>query len=84
MEKNNFESLTIGLYCDREVLKKRIDERVNDRLKNGALEEAEHLYQIYDNLTQQVKDANGYKQIFNFLKGEINLDEAIYRWKISE
>ncbi len=84
MEKKEYESLTIGLFCEREVLKKRIDERVETRLKEGALEEAKQLFKIYDNLTQQVKDANGYKQIFNFLNGEIILDEAIYRWKISE
>lgn len=77
-------SLVIGLECDREVLKQRINNRVDARLKEGALDEAKKLFQNYENLTQQVKDANGYKQLFIFLKGEISLDEAIYRWKISE
>lgn len=79
-----FDSLVIGLYCEREVLKKRIDERVDKRLEQGALDEAEGLFKNYKNLSRQVKDANGYKQLFEFLKKEISLDEAIYRWKISE
>ncbi len=84
IKKNNYESLTIGLYCDKEDLKKRIDERVDDRLKNGALEEAKRLFQDYDNLVPQVKDANGYKQLFQYLQGKVSWDEALYRWKISE
>lgn len=77
-------NLMIGLVAPREVLKKRIDARVEERLKNGALEEAELLFNNYDYLVSQVKDANGYKQLFSYLKKEISFDEAIYRWKISE
>jgi tRNA dimethylallyltransferase len=79
-----FESLVIGLYCEGEVLKKRIDERVDKRLESGALEEAKELFKNYDSLSRQVKDANGYKQLFSYLKKEISFDEAVYRWKISE
>ncbi len=82
--KNPYESLAIGLMCDRAVLKQRIDARVQDRLENGALNEAKKLFENYENLTQQVQDANGYKQLFAYLKNEISWDEAIYRWKISE
>ncbi len=81
---HQFDSLVIGLTCEKEVLKQRIDKRVDERLKNGGLEEVEKLYKNYDKLSQQVKDANGYKQLFVFLKNETNFEEAIYRWKISE
>ncbi len=80
----NFESMVLGLRCDRDTLKGRIEERVNIRLKEGALGEADKLLKNYENLTNQVRDANGYKQLFMFLRNEINYDEAIYRWKISE
>lgn len=79
-----YDSLVVGLKCEREVLKKRIDERVKERIKQGALEEATRLFENYENLNDQVKNANGYKQLFSFLKKEIDFDEAIYRWKISE
>ncbi len=80
----NYESLVIGLSCEKEILKQRIDNRVDERLKNGAMEEAKSLFENHENLAQPVKDANGYKQLFSFLKNEISMDEAIYRWKISE
>ena len=80
----NFDSLVIGLTCKREVLKERIDKRVEERLKNGALQEAEGLFKNYKNLSRQVKDANGYKQLFMFLNDMISFEEAVYRWKISE
>jgi len=82
--KSDYHSLVIGLHMDTLVLRDKIDKRVTSRLANGALEEAKILFEIYDTLCQQVKDANGYKQLFAFLKKEISLDEAIYRWKISE
>jgi tRNA dimethylallyltransferase len=82
--KTGFEYLIIGLKCERGVLKKRIDARVEDRLKNGALKEAEELFVNYENLSPQVINANGYRQLFQYLKREIDFEEAIYRWKISE
>ncbi len=83
-EKTGQESLVIGLFCDREVLKQRINSRVDARLKQDALGEVEKIFEIYEDLAPQIKDANGYKQLFQYLQGEISLEEAVYRWKISE
>lgn len=82
--KSNYDTFVIGLECDRGKLKERIDKRVDQRLRQGALGEAESLYKTYESLTSQVKDANGYKQLFQFLKHESSYEEALYRWKISE
>jgi len=79
-----FENLVIGLTCDREVLKQRIDVRVEARIKEGALDEVVKLFKKYESLAPQIKDANGYKQLFQYLQGTTSLEEAIYRWKISE
>jgi tRNA dimethylallyltransferase len=79
-----YDSLVIGLKCTREILKERIDIRVDLRIKDGAVEEAARLFQRYEDLAPQIKDANGYKQLFQYLSGEVDLSEAIYRWKISE
>lgn len=76
--------IQVGLSSNREQLKQRISKRVDERIKNGALNEAKKLFHIYEKLSPQVKNANGYKQLFAFLKDEITLDEAIERWKISE
>ncbi len=83
-ETAQYDSLVLGLRVDRNELKERIEHRVTERLDNGALGEAEELFEKYEKLTQQVRDANGYKQLFSYLSGEISLDEAVSRWKISE
>jgi tRNA dimethylallyltransferase len=82
--EKNYENLVIGLTCERDMLKQRIDIRVENRLENGAMEEAKVIFENYENLSAQVKDANGYKQLFSYFKKEISIDEAIYRWKVSE
>lgn len=82
--ENKFENLVVGLTCDRETLRQRIDDRVDARLEQGAIVEVTKLFEIYESLAPQIKDANGYKQLFQFLQGAMSLEEAIYRWKISE
>lgn len=84
IEKKKYDALVIGLICEKELLKKRIDVRVERRIKDGALNECEELLKNYDHLSNQVKSANGYKQIFSFLEKEISWEECVYRWKISE
>lgn len=80
-----YDILIIGLYADREIIKHRIDQRIEARLKNGAVEEAKSLFNNYGNLSSQVKTANGYQQFFNYFRGEIpSLDETIKAWKQAE
>lgn len=76
--------LQIGLFTERQIINKRIDKRVEERLRKGALEEALRLFSEYESLTEQVKNTNGYKQLFEYLRGNIALDEAANKWKISE
>lgn len=76
--------LTIGLESPRDILKEKIDIRVNNRIENGAFEEAKILYKKYDSLSENVKNANGYRQLFNNLDGKITKNDAIQKWKNSE
>lgn len=82
IQENNH--IIIGLECGRDELKKRIDQRIDERIKLGAIKEAENLFKDYDHLSTQIKHANGYKQLFSYLNKEINWDECLYRWKVSE
>ncbi len=84
--KNNdgFEFLQIGLELPREELRKRIDLRVDKRIKEDALKEIKDLFKNYEKLTQQVKDANGYKQLFEHFLGKTTIEQAMEKWKISE
>jgi tRNA dimethylallyltransferase len=70
----NFTSIKIGLNAEREVIYNRINERVNNMLANGLLEEAEKLYPNKDlNALQTV----GYRELFSFFDGEFTQEFAI-------
>lgn len=80
----NFNVKIVGLTSDAEILDRRVDARVTQRMEQGALNEAKDLFAEYDSLASQVKTASGYAQLFSYLKGEVSLTDAIEKWKIAE
>ncbi len=74
----------IGLTALQKELHERIDERVDKRIKQGAIDEANELFKNYDELAPQIKTASGYKQLFEYLQGKENLEQAIEKWKLAE
>ncbi len=84
VRSNEFDVLFVGLKCERDELRKRIDKRVEERLENGAVKEAKNLFKNYEKLSSSVKTANGYRQLFEYLKGEISFETAVEKWRISE
>jgi tRNA dimethylallyltransferase len=96
MQKNNnknstekavlesFNVLHIGLTAPLDYLRKKIDARVDARIVQGAMQEAEAVYKDWDTLSSNVKTANGYAQLFNYFAGDISHEEAVQRWKYSE
>ena len=72
--QRNFIPIKIGLNTDREIIYKRINQRVDTMLKNGLLEEAKLLFKYkHLNALQTV----GYKELFSYLDNEISLEFAI-------
>lgn len=70
----NFTSIKIGLDADREIIYKRIEQRVDLMFEKGLLEEAKMLYANKDlNALQTV----GYQEIFSYLDGNYSLEFAI-------
>lgn len=70
----------IGLdFKDRQKLYDRIDERVDGMLEQGLLEEVKAFYQ--KGYTSTAAQAIGYKELFSYLKGELELDEAVEHLK---
>ncbi len=69
-----FDTLFIGLQTERPVLYNRINQRVDNMMKEGLLREVESLlpYKHY-NALQTV----GYKELFDFLEGTVSLEEAV-------
>lgn len=76
--------LPVGIKSEREALKARIEKRIMKRVKSGAIEEAKTLFQTYSSLSTNIKSANGYKEMFEYLQNSISKDQAIEKWKFSE
>lgn len=69
-----FQIIKIGLTRNREELYQRINQRVDEMIKEGLLEEAKSVY-AYKHLNSL--NTVGYKEIFNYLDGEWELPFAI-------
>ena len=73
-----FQIIKIGLTRDREELYRRINQRVDEMMKEGLLEEVKSVY-AYKHLNSL--NTVGYKEIFNYLNGEWELPFAIEKIK---
>ena len=66
------------LNDERPLLYQRIDQRVDEMVKNGLIEEVKDLKNKGYDRSYVSMQALGYKEIFSYLEGEISLEEAIY------
>ena len=70
----NFNTILIGLQADREIMYQRINQRVDEMVANGLVQEAQDLYEYrYLNALQTV----GYREIFEFFDNNCTVDFAI-------
>ena len=65
----------IGLTTNRDNLYKIIDKRVDEMFDKGLLKEVKNLYEKYPN-SRILSRAIGYKEIIEYIKGVISLEEA--------
>ena len=79
-KKRNFRNLKFLLFLEKEVLYNNINLRVDNMIKNGLIEEVESLKNL-KNLN--ALNTVGYKEIFNYLNGEIDKESAIEQIKIN-
>lgn len=69
-----FNVIKVGLELPRPELYERIEKRMDDMIASGLFEEAQELYSLrHLNALQTV----GYQEIFDFMDGKYNKDEAI-------
>lgn len=71
-----YNALEIGINPPLELLKRRIAKRIKQMIKNGLIEEVEGLVKRYGPHCKTF-DTISYREIIDYLKGEINLVEAI-------
>ena len=69
-----FNTLSIGIRADREIIYRRIDKRVHNMIDQGLVEEAQGLYEHrHLNALRTV----GYQELFEYITGNTTLESAI-------
>jgi len=76
-QDQDYEYFKIGISLDREILKERIDKRVDIMIKEGLVEEVRKLREMGYHNNLKPMQSIGYKEINQFLDGEIDIDEAV-------
>ena len=73
-----FHIVKIGVNRPREELYQRINQRVDQMMADGLLEEAKRVYQQRE---MNALNTVGYKELFDYLDGRWTLEEAVERIK---
>lgn len=76
--------LFIGLTAPYQYLYRRIDERVEERVKRGAVEEVENLLKKGYGWNLPSMSGMGYREFKPFFEKTATLEEVIQRWKFDE
>ena len=74
VKKRPFDMLMVGLNTDREALYDRINQRVDEMIENGLIEEAEQLKEFKE---LNALNTVGYKELFRHFDGQSSRQEAI-------
>ncbi|AKU27785.1 tRNA (adenosine(37)-N6)-dimethylallyltransferase MiaA [Anoxybacillus geothermalis] len=75
-----YEAAIIGLTAERSVLYRRINERVDQMIAEGLVDEARALYDRGFRDCQAVQ-AIGYKELYDYFDGRVSLEEAVEQLK---
>jgi tRNA dimethylallyltransferase len=76
-----FEYSIIGLTTDRKALYRQVDERTDEMLREGFVEEVKNLLKKGYNLSLPSMSSIGYREIGLYLQGKLTLEEAVYKIK---
>ncbi|MFD2612129.1 tRNA (adenosine(37)-N6)-dimethylallyltransferase MiaA [Paenibacillus gansuensis] len=76
-----YELCIVGLTMERDLLYKRIEERIDLMMEQGLVDEVRHLLAEGCPRSAISLKAIGYKEILGFLDGEYTLERAVYLLK---
>ncbi|MBI2029667.1 tRNA (adenosine(37)-N6)-dimethylallyltransferase MiaA [Candidatus Gottesmanbacteria bacterium] len=82
--KKDIDALFIGLKASREILNKRIDERVDKRVSQGIIQEIRSLLKKGYNWDLPSMSGLGYRQFKEYIEKKDTFDKAVEKWKIAE
>lgn len=77
-QQRNFNIIKIGIRIPRDILVERINNRVDEMMRNGWVEEAKSVYPH-----KQLNSLNtvGYKELFAFFENKLTLGQAVEKIK---
>jgi tRNA dimethylallyltransferase len=76
-----YQSAYFVLTMDRAKLYQRIEERIEQMLKEGLVEEVQSLYRAGYSADLVSMQGLGYKELLEWIEGKCSFEEAIYRLK---
>lgn len=77
--QRHYDAYIIGLNTERDILYKRINQRVDQMMQSGLIDEARLVLDLPDDST--AKKAIGYKELFGYLTNEESLEIAVEKLK---
>ena len=80
-KESAFTSCYFVLNDERSRLYEKIDNRVDEMLQQGLVEEVRHLMELGCRKDMVSMQGLGYKEMISYLSGECSLDEAVYQIK---
>lgn len=72
-----FRSIMIGLTIERKTLYERIDERVDQMMRDGFVEEVQRLLRMGYGPDLKSMQSIGYRHLVRYARGETSLEEAV-------
>lgn len=78
VKDRDYKTIRIGLWLDRKLLYSRIEDRCDNMIKQGLLNEVKKLYPFKDIKALQTV---GYQEFFSYMDGTCSIDEAIDLFK---
>lgn len=76
MRETNINFVQFGLRWDRQILYNYIEQRADEMISNGLIEETKSLIEKYDRRLNSLNTV-GYKEIIAYLNNEITLERAV-------
>jgi tRNA dimethylallyltransferase len=76
----NYDVLQIGLKAPKEILLERIKKRVDERIKDGAVNEVKRLMDLGYKPSLQSMSGDGYKELCKYINNEISWDDTVEKW----
>lgn len=83
-QKDTFQVTQFGLTLPLQVLEKRITQRVLQRVKSGAIQEAMKLQTYCASDSHPICKTLGLSDIFSHLNGQLSIDECVSDWSLHE